>query len=236
MLILRLRNRLVSLAVRILLASRSLPKNLAVPLLIYGLIAEGRTMLSRRRMDSLFFHSSDPQLPAGAFVKCGVARGGSLALMSLVSGGKRQVWGFDSFEGMPKLTEEDKNEGKEWVGYQCSGPDGLKEAQRTFRRFSVGGNWVKLVQGWFEGTLPKYVADIGPIAVLRLDNDWYKSTLFCLETLYASVSKNGFVIIDDYHTFVGCRDAVDQFRAKRGITSPMITTEPNSEAYWRKID
>ena len=45
--------------------------------------------------------------------------------MSFASAGKRSVWGFDSFEGMPQLTEEDKSDGEEWVGYRCSGPDGL---------------------------------------------------------------------------------------------------------------
>jgi O-methyltransferase len=156
--------------------------------------------------------------------------------MSFASGGHRPVWGFDSFAGMPELTKEDRNEGKEWVGYQCSGPEGVKEAQRTLKRFRVDGAWVKLVRGWFEDTLPKTVSQLAPIAVLRLDNDWYKSTRYCLETLYSSVAQGGLVIIDDYHTFTGCRDAVDEFRLKLGIKNPMITTEPCSEAYWRKTD
>jgi O-methyltransferase len=77
---------------------------------------------------------------------------------------------------------------------------------------------------------------LAPIAVLRLDNDWYKSTRFCLETLYARVVEGGLVIIDDYHTFIGCKTAVDEFRQKHGIASPMITTESCSEAYWRKAN
>ena len=142
-------------------------------------------MLSRRRLNALYFHCSDPSLPAGSFVECGVARGGSLAMMSFASMGTRPVWGFDSFVGMPDLTAEDKADGQQWVGYRCSGPDGQEEAQRTLRRFRVSGPWVSLVRGWFEDTLLEYISRIAPIAVLRLDNDWYKSTRYCLDTLYA---------------------------------------------------
>ena len=220
---------------RLVLAVKFLPREIRAAFLIMGVEAAGRSMLSPRRLISLYFHCSDPMLPQGCFVECGVARGGSLAIMSFASAGKRSVWGFDSFEGMPQLTEEDKSDGEEWVGYRCSGPDGLREAQRTLKSFHVAGDWVKLVRGWFEDTLPPAVAGLAPIAVLRLDNDWYESTRFCLETLYASVAEGGLVIIDDYHTFIGCKTAVDEFRQKHGITSPMITTESCSEAYGRKL-
>lgn len=226
-------SRLVTKSV---LALPGISEDLVAPFLISALLAEGRTMLSRRRLNSLYFHCSDPALPAGSFVECGVARGGSLALMSFVSRGKRQVWGFDSFEGMPELTTADRAEGQEWVGYRCSGPEGVAEAWRTLRRFHVSGAWVRLVRGWFEDTLPQNVANLTPIAVLRLDSDWYQSTLFCLETLYRAVAPGGLVIVDDYHTFAGCRNAVDEFRERNGIASELITTEAGSEAYWRKAN
>ena len=160
----------------LVLAVKFLPREIRAAFLIMGVEAAGRSMLSPRRLISLYFHCSDPMLPQGCFVECGVARGGSLAIMSFASAGKRSVWGFDSFEGMPQLTEEDKSDGEEWVGYRCSGPDGLREAQRTLKSFHAAGDWVKLVRGWFEDTLPPAVAGLAPIAVLRLDNDWYEST------------------------------------------------------------
>ena len=58
---------------------------------------------------------------------------------------------------------------------------------------------------------------IGPIAVLRLDGDFYESTRFCLETLYDRVVPGGYVIIDDYGTFEGCRAAVHEFLDSRGL-------------------
>ena len=40
----------------------------------------------------------------GAFVECGVGKGGYLALMKYFSDENRHIWGFDSFEGMLPLT------------------------------------------------------------------------------------------------------------------------------------
>jgi Macrocin-O-methyltransferase (TylF) len=212
----------------------SLPKKLAAHLMIRDLVREKRTMVSLRRLWHLYDVCSDSALPGGAFVECGVAKGGCVALMSLLSGGKRTVWGFDSFEEMPQLTTEDEGSGQDWVGYRCSGPSGLREAETTLSRFHVDGDWVELVPGWFEETLAPTLPRIGTIAVLRLDNDWYKSTKYCLETLYDNVVRGGTIIIDDYHTFVGFKRAVDETRKARNIESPLITTEEQSEAFWQK--
>jgi O-methyltransferase len=75
--------------------------------------------------------------------------------------------------------------------------------------------------GWFQDTVPAAAREIPKIAILRIDGDWYDSTKVCLEHLYDLVSPNGYVIIDDYNTFSGCHDAVDEFRASRHITSPI---------------
>lgn len=55
---------------------------------------------------------------------------------------------------------------------------------------------VRFVEGWFNETLPQ--APIGRIAVLRLDGDYYESTMTPLRALYDRVSPGGFVIVDDY--------------------------------------
>ena len=213
---------------------RLVSRRSAAQKLIEALQTEHRTMVSDRRMWNLFDACVSPNLPDGAFVECGVAQGGCVALMSLMARGARPVWGFDSFEEMPPLQAEDEGDGQAWVGFRCSGPDGLQRARQTLNRYAVDRPTVRLIPGWFEDTLPAYLEQLMPIAVLRLDNDWYKSTRYCLENLYGLVAPGGFVLIDDYHTFVGCRKAVDNFRMKRGIDGPLITVESGSEAYWRK--
>jgi O-methyltransferase len=170
----------------------------------------------------------------GAFVECGVARGGCLALMAYIAGPEQLVWGFDSFEELPALTAEDQDSGTELVGFRCSGPDGEHAVPATFATLNVPMGNVRVVKGWFEESLPVHLREIGEISVLRLDSDWYASTKFFLETLYDSVVPGGAVIIDDYFMFAGCRKAVDEFRAARGIEAKLHVTDPRTEAYWYK--
>jgi O-methyltransferase len=173
------------------------------------------------------------ELP-GAFVECGVARGGCLALLALLAGPDRTVWGFDSFEGLPDLTPEDEGHGVEWVGFQAAGPEGEKAVIHTFEKLGIPMDDVRVIAGWFQDTLPRFVDEVGAIALLRLDADFYKSTRFVLDILYDSVVPGGAIIIDDYFTFPGCRTAVDEFRAERRITSRLEVADPNSVAFWLK--
>src|SRR5947209_13036386 len=49
------------------------------------------------------------------------------------------------------------------------------------------------------------------IALLRLDTDWYQSTLHELEHLYELLVPHGVLIIDDYGWCRGARKATDEF-------------------------
>ena len=48
------------------------------------------------------------------------------------------------------------------------------------------------------------------ISILRIDTDWYESTKVELEILFPLLSKNGFLIIDDYGYWSGAKKAVDK--------------------------
>ena len=81
--------------------------------------------------------------------------------------------------------------------------------------------------------MAKAAPAIGPIAILRLDGDWYASTKICLEHLYDQVVSGGFVIVDDYGTYEGCRKAVDEFLAARGLHVFLSHVDPDCR-YWIK--
>jgi hypothetical protein len=76
---------------------------------------------------------------------------------------------------------------------------------------------IKVTVGWFQDTVPNAGSSMGPIALLRLDGDWYDSTKVCLNHLYGKVSRYGVIVVDDYGHFDGCRKAVDEFIAQLGI-------------------
>jgi hypothetical protein len=70
---------------------------------------------------------------------------------------------------------------------------------------------VTMVRGKVEDTIP---GDVPPsIAILRLDTDWYESTIHELEHLYPRLSPGGVLIIDDYGYYTGARQAVDEYFA-----------------------
>lgn len=151
----------------------------------------------------------------GALVECGVWRGGCSALMAWV-GRPRKSWLFDSFEGLPQPGPLDGLEATEFAGKVIASEENAREV------LAKVGVDAEIRKGWFDSTVPAASREIGPIAVLRLDGDWYESTKVCLENLYDLVSPGGVVIIDDYDRWPGCRAAVAEFMAKRG-TTPRLT-------------
>ena len=199
--------------------------------LIERILNERHSLLNRARLDNLARRVRRSP-PHGALVECGVGRGGALALMAAARSPGQHIWGFDSFEAMPALTERDDGDGQAWVGFSVAGPQGAAIVDATFASLGLPLTAVTVVAGWFEETLPGRADEIGPISVLRLDSDWYEATRFCLDHLYGQVLDGGVVIIDDYHTFVGCRRAVDEFRSEHGITAPLTVTDAQTEVWW----
>jgi hypothetical protein len=190
------------------------------------------TMSSYERLNNAYELATSIENAAvdGAFVECGVYKGGCAAVMGYVAqrgGSDRRTWLFDSFEGLPEPTEEDGREAAEFsrarssgrldpVG-RCVGPlEDVKEI--LFRKLRLDERNVVIRVGWFQQTLPQARSEIGPIAILRLDGDWYESTKCCLENLYDLVVPRGYVILDDYYCWEGCKKAFDEFAAHRGLT------------------
>jgi hypothetical protein len=164
----------------------------------------------------------------GALVECGVAEGGTAAMMAMTSkalgGSARDVWLFDSYEGLPEPTVEDYHDGRagEFIRPLPKGAClGTIEqvSELFFGKLGFPRDQVHLVKGWFQDTVPLNRGKVPQIAVLRLDGDWYESTRIPLENFYDQVSPGGFVIIDDYATCFGSRRAVDEFRVERGIST-----------------
>ncbi len=175
-------------------------------------------------------HLLERERISGAVVECGVYLGGCSAVMTSIvqrSGMPRDVWLFDSFAGMPEATKEDEGESATTLAAgRMTGnlvPVGtniatLEEVKKVFfDKLKLKDERVHFVKGWFQDTLPASKNVIGPIALLRVDGDWYASTKVCLEELYDNVVRGGYVIIDDYGYFPGCRKAVDDFLRARGL-------------------
>jgi hypothetical protein len=195
--------------------------------------AEGRdwpptaeTMVGRARLEHVVRCARtviDEGVP-GDFAECGIWRGGVVALLraSLDAFGDtdRHVWGADSFDGLPP---PDPGRYPADEGYDWSAVDALKvtadDVRANLARYDLLDERVHLLEGWFEDTLPS--APIDRLALLRVDGDLYQSTMDVLTALEPKVSPGGFVIIDDYNGWEPCRQAVDDYRAARGIDAPL---------------
>jgi len=189
---------------------------------------------------------------AGSVVECGVWNGGCVGLMALANkrtpGPQRTFHLFDSFEGLPQPSKYDTGPREEYEKRHPGGTldDGASKLSAIgactglrkddVSRFLVDQLGLEREQftfhvGWFQDTVPR--AEVGDIAILRLDGDWYESTKVCLEGLYDKVVRGGYVIIDDYGTFPGCKRAVDEFFARIGI-SPDWQKSDQDCVYFRK--
>ena len=107
----------------------------------------------------------------------------------------------------------------------------IAENEALFKRYDLLDAQVRFLKGWFKDTLA--AAPIERLAVLRLDGDLYESTMDALVPLYDKVSGGGFVIVDDYYSCAPCGRAIDEFRATRGISTPLQKIDEQS-VFWQK--
>jgi hypothetical protein len=203
------------------------------------------TMLPRRRLDHLqtCIETVLKQNVPGDLLEAGVWRGGAVIFMRAVLAEHgvtdRLVWAADSFEGLPvpdaakfprEAAAHDGPVMRQGLNHLAVS---LEEVQNNFARYGLLDGQVRFLKGWFSDTLP--TAPIGPLAILRIDGDFHESTMTCLEALYGKLSVGGYVILDDYGEveWTYCREAVDAFRDKHGISEVMEPIDSRS-CYWRR--
>jgi O-methyltransferase len=154
-------------------------------------------------------------LKDGAIVECGTWRGGMSAGLIEVGGFHRDYYFFDSYEGLPPAGKMD---GKKAIDYENSFSTpgcaaSIEEFQQTMAMTGCPENKIHVYKGFFERTLPDFSCP--KIAILRLDGDWYESTMICLNKFWDHVLPGGLILIDDYLFWEGCSRAVHEFLAKR---------------------
>lgn len=183
------------------------------------------TMTSPERMYALYSavnYLVSAGIP-GDMVECGVWKGGSsmvtaLTLMTRGDTGRR-LYLYDTYTGMSEPTEKDKK----WSGQEadevwrqsqkgdhnewCYAPE--EEVRLNMVSTGYPKEQLFFVKGKVEETIPATIP--GQIALLRLDTDWYESTLHELEYLYPLLSPGGVLLLDDYGSWQGARDATDEY-------------------------
>lgn len=196
----------------------------AIPSVFTTKDAEGRLPGNRRARGLILALQEVERLGlTGAFVEVGVAAGHSSVLAALAASRylPRDFYLYDTFSGFPKdLPDERDHKGVSirqqdlslYKHEECSKP--AVEA----RLVSAGHPRERLflLQGKAEETLPRVQPPA--ISILRLDADLFAPTYAALDLLYDRLEPGGFLIVDDYGHWEGCRAAVDTFFEARGVS------------------
>jgi O-methyltransferase len=189
------------------------------------------SMASPERMFALFEATQYviKRKVVGAFVECGVWRGGSIMMVAYTLAGMgvtdRDLYLFDTFEGTPKpdeskdidlrgrkavddwLKHDGSEHGSAWANAR------IEEVRDNIAKTGYPTDRIHLIKGMVEQTVPH--KRLGNIALLRLDTDWYSSTRHELEHLFPLLRVGGVLIVDDYGHFQGARQATDEYFASK---------------------
>lgn len=158
----------------------------------------------------------------GDICEFGVATGATSALMANeICNIDKNLWLFDSFEGLPKPSTEDTLIDDIYAlgsmeSYQGKMSYPVDEVKQRLKNINFPLSRVKICQGWIEkiiesGNLP------AKICFAYVDFDFYQPIKATLEAIGDRLAVNGHVIIDDYGYFSdGCKKAVDEFMNEYG--------------------
>lgn len=129
----------------------------------------------------------------------------------------KEVFGFDSFEGLPER----------WWGVFDQGYFAVAKLPK------VGKN-VSLIKGWFNKTLPAFLEQHrGLIGFLHIDSDLYSSAKTVFELLEPKLKPGAVIVFDEYFNYPGWKQgeykAFMEFLEKTGYAFEFIGYNRNEE-------
>ncbi len=127
--------------------------------------------------------------PTGLVCEFGVASGATLNHIADRLPG-REVFGFDSFEGLP----EDWRDGYPKGAFKRTAPPAVREN-------------AKLVTGYFDKSLPPFLdGRAGEAVFLHVDCDLYSSTRTIFQTMKDRIIPGCVIVFDEYFNYPGWMD------------------------------
>ena len=158
----------------------------------------------------------------GDIIEFGVFKGISflrLALFKKMLCKNKSLFGFDTFDQFPKANN--KIDQKQRIKFiKEAGPKSVTVSSlKNFLKKKNCHHKTTLVKGNIFESLPKFFTKNKKkrFSLVNLDLDLYEPTKFVLENIYSKISKNGYLILDNYNSFFGETKAVDEFCKKNSI-------------------
>jgi predicted O-methyltransferase YrrM len=151
----------------------------------------------------------------GMALEFGVFAGRSLRVIAEVRKGT-EVYGFDSFKGLPE----------DYRSHVREGAFAVDELPRI--------EGAELVVGWFDETLPDFLArHPGPVDFVHVDGDLYSSAVTVLDAVAPRLQAGSVLIFDEFFNYPGWQDhefrAWEEFLARTGATFEYEAYTVNNE-------
>jgi hypothetical protein len=163
----------------------------------------------------------------GSIMELGVWRGGAMIMAAGVckdAGVARDLYVIDAFEAIPG-----------YGGSTSFLENSMADVQSYFDFFGLNDDKVHFVKGLFKDSLPAFGKENNnrPIAVLRVDGNFYDSYSDALYNLYESVPIGGIVIFDDVMSHPPVQRFWSDFQADQEISESLNRIDEHS-AWFRK--
>lgn len=176
------------------------PERAKVVSLIRSIKKENKLLMRYDEAYQLFIAVKRTGKIAGDIAEVGAYKGASAKLICEAKGNKT-LHLFDTFEGLPDLSNADNS--KQFYEGQYNGAfEDVKNYLKKYPR-------VRIYKGLFPSTAEPIKNN--NFSLVNLDVDIYESTLNCLKLFYPRMSKGGIIISHDYVNAPGVRKAFDDF-------------------------
>jgi len=132
----------------------------------------------------------------GDVIELGIASGGTTIMMARFLkqiNSKRKIYGCDTFNGFPYEDKFSRMHSEKVIGTLSHSLDSV---HAMIKKFNVDDKIV-LVKGPFEDTLYSELAE-KQFSYVFVDCDLYDATKYSLDFVWLRLSKNGFIIFDEY--------------------------------------
>lgn len=189
----------------------------------------GYTMIGKKRLEQFraSIHEVDRNQIKGAIIEMGVWRGGAMIMAAAVTKearSDRDLFLYDAFESIPGY------------GYHISFLENSEEdVKGYFDLFSLLDKNVHFIKGLFKDTVPKWQKGT-PIAVLRIDGNFYDSYSDALYSMYDDVAVGGIVIFDDVMSHPAVMKCWLDFKADQGLVEELNRIDFHSAWFRKKIN
>jgi len=164
----------------------------------------------------------------GCIIECGVFQGEKISViietLKLLNVYDKNIYVIDTFQGM---TEPSSSDYQVIHGNKMREKDMLCTLEKVKKNISFSNypsEKIKFIKIDVRNTNDLRNIINEPISILRLDTDFYDSTLSILEALYEKVVKGGYLIHDDYGHWKGHYEACQKFYAANDIKPLLIRT------------